>query len=117
MNLKARKLWGALTGAGLAVVVNLATEWKHNLLAWAAVPVLAVLVVVLDSLVGKERRRRAPRSRRQPLPLVLHWEEWNGRAHRTVSTTSEKVATEFLKRVPPPLETSPESAKPKLKQL
>lgn len=33
MNLKARKLWGALATAELAVVVNLAIEWKHNLLA------------------------------------------------------------------------------------
>ncbi|WP_182885587.1 hypothetical protein [Microbispora sp. H10885] len=117
MNVKARKLWGALPPAGLAVVVNLATEWKHNLLAWAAVPVLAVLGAWVETMVDKGRQHRAARSKWQPLPVVLHYDERNGSARRTVSTTSEKVATEFLKRVPLPLETPLESTKQQLKQL
>ncbi|GGO05525.1 hypothetical protein GCM10011574_17390 [Microbispora bryophytorum] len=117
MNLKARNLWGALATAGLAVVVNLATEWKHNLLAWVAVPVLATLAVLLEPTIDKGRRHRATSHHRQPLLLVLHWEERNGNARRTVSTTSEKVATEFLRRVPPPLETPLDSTKPQLKHL
>jgi len=117
MNLKARKLWCALTAASLAVAVNLATEWKHNLLAWAAVPVLAVLGAWIETMVDKGRQHRATRSRSQPLPVVLHYDERNGSARRTVSTTSEKVATEFLKRVPPPLEASLKSTSSQLKNL
>lgn len=115
MNLKPRKLWSALATAALGVVVNLATELKHNLLAWIAVPVLAILVAELESMVDQGRQRRVLRSQEQALPPVLHYEERNGTAHRTMSTTSEKVATEFLKRVSLPLDTPPKSVKPKLK--
>lgn len=47
MNLKSWKLLGALATAGVGVVVNLATEWKYNVLAWAAVPGLVGLAVWL----------------------------------------------------------------------
>ncbi|MBP2705973.1 hypothetical protein JOL79_19380 [Microbispora sp. RL4-1S] len=117
MNLKARKLWCALTAASLAIAVNLATEWKHDLLAWAAVPALAVMGAWAETMVDKGRQHRAARNKWQSLPVVLHYDERNGSTRRTVSTTSEKVATEFLKRVPLPLETPLESTKQQLKQL
>ncbi|RSN14344.1 hypothetical protein DMB42_07420 [Nonomuraea sp. WAC 01424] len=103
MNLKSWKLWGALATAGIGVAVNFATEWKYNLLVWAAVLVLVVLAVWLDSMAEQSGKLGATGSREQRKPPVLCWEERNGDARRTVSTTSEKVATEFLKRVPPPL--------------
>ncbi|MBO4269944.1 hypothetical protein [Microbispora triticiradicis] len=111
MNLKAWKLWAALIAASLDVAVNLATEWKHNMLAWAALPVLAGLGAWTGTMADKGIQRRTTRNKWQPLPVVLHYDERNGSARRTVSTTSEKVATEFLKRVPLPLETPLESTK------
>lgn len=103
MSLKSWKLWGALATAGVSVAVNLATEWKYNVLAWLAVPVLVVLAVWLGSMADQSGRRGVPGRRVQQISPVLRWDERSGDARRTVSTTSVEVATEFLKRVPPPL--------------
>ena len=100
MNLKSWKLWGALVTAGTAVAVNFATEWKYNVLVWLVVLGLVLLAVWLDSKADQGGRRGGSDRARQITP-VLRWEERNGAARRTVSTTSEKVATEFLKRFPP----------------
>ncbi|GAA0384664.1 hypothetical protein Acor_47780 [Acrocarpospora corrugata] len=105
MNLRSWKVWGAFATAGVGVAVNLATEWKYNVLAWAAVPVLSLLALKLGSMADQAGQREATYHQGPQIPPVLRWEERNGRAHRTVSTTSEKVATEFLRRIPPPLDT------------
>ncbi|GAA1014022.1 hypothetical protein Aple_042620 [Acrocarpospora pleiomorpha] len=105
MNLKSWKVWGAFATAGVGVAVNLATEWKYNLLAWAAVPVLSALALWLASMADRGGQREVTGHMGQQILPVLRWEERNGHAHRMVSTTSEKVATEFLKRVPPPLDS------------
>ncbi|MFC5754919.1 hypothetical protein [Actinomadura rugatobispora] len=115
MKIKPWKVWGALATAGVAIAVNLATEWKYNLLTWAVVLGLVVLAVWFDSKADQGEQHSEPsRHRGQQIPLVLRCEERNGDARRSVSTTSEKVATEFLKRVPPPLDPPHDPRHPEL---
>lgn len=61
----ARRLWRAgvppvvtaFAGTGVAVWVNLATQWKNNLWAWVAVAALTAVVAAVAVLL--ERRRAA----------------------------------------------------------
>lgn len=108
MRLNSWTVWSAVATAAAGVAVNLATEWKHDILAWFAVLVLAVLVGCLGSMADQSGMGKvADRRKRQEHP-VLRWDEQNGTARRTVSTTSEKVASQFLRSVPPPLSSSHE---------
>lgn len=114
MNRKPRLLLSVLAGlveAALNVAVNLATEWKHNPWAWVAVPVLAMVVAWLTYLVSQGGENKTTDHQGQQDPPVLRWEERNGSARRMVSTTSETVATEFLRHVPPPLTSPHESSR------
>ncbi|GAA3113960.1 hypothetical protein GCM10020001_036410 [Nonomuraea salmonea] len=112
MRLNSWALWGSIGAAAVGVAVNLATEWKYNVVAWLAVLVLAVAVGWIASMAGESDKGGAAGRSKSGHP-VLRWDEQYGTARRTVSTTSEKVATQFLKSVPPPLGSSsePPSAK------
>jgi hypothetical protein len=103
MNLKSWKLWSALTSAAVGAAVNFATELRNDVLAWIAVIGLTVLAWWLGSVADQERRRRVVSPPLHQISPVLRWEERKGDARRMVSTTSVRVATEFLKRVPPSL--------------
>ncbi|GAB3465807.1 hypothetical protein [Actinophytocola sediminis] len=44
----------ALLASALAVVVNLATEWKHNLAAWIVVAALTILTAATTFLLMRD---------------------------------------------------------------
>jgi hypothetical protein len=116
MKLTSRKFWSTFVAAGVAVGINFATEWKYDLIVWGAVFVLVVLAAWLESRIDSNAQRMVLSERKDREPTVLRWEERNGSSRRSVYTTSEKVATEFVKRVPalvrPDDLTSNRSSKP-----
>ncbi|MED7929466.1 hypothetical protein SMD20_34845 [Nonomuraea sp. LP-02] len=99
MSRKSWALWGAVMSAGLGIAVNLATEMKYNMWAWAAVVVVVVLTAWGGFIADQSGQRRAAARRTQPALPVLHWDKRSGSERWTVSTTDVKVATEFLKSV------------------
>jgi hypothetical protein len=54
-----RSFASAFLGSALAIVVNLATEWKYDVVAWVVVVLLTVLIAVASLLTG-ERQESTP---------------------------------------------------------
>jgi hypothetical protein len=77
----------AVTTSAIAVVINLATEWKTNLLAWLAVGVLTILSSLIS--LWFYRRQDEGIKERDSVPLAGHNEAYLGANSRLARATLE----------------------------